>query len=411
MNNPAERRPIIIAGSTGSIGTQALDMLAGQNRHDQVWALAAGANVSLLAEQVRQFHPRVIALADAERTDELRERLADYLREHSEVEIISGPNAASEVCAARADAIVLNGITGAAGLGPTVAALTSGARLALANKESLVIGGQAVIAAQQYPGQVIPVDSEHSAIAQALASGIHRRGMVAAHVDGYSELERIILTASGGPFRGRTRAQLADVTPDQALAHPTWDMGPVVTINSSTLMNKGLEVIEAALLFAVDPGDIAVVVHPQSIIHSGVEWRDGSAILQASPPDMRLPIALGLSFPERWPRVARPCQWTTAQSWTFEPVDNETFPALNLARQALQAGPGYPCVMNAANEVAVDAFLAGNIGYLEIIQTVHATLDAFAESELAGENWDISRALAVDRWARTQATGLICASE
>lgn len=404
------RPPISILGSTGSIGTQALDMLGAQGRHDQVWALAAGGNVELLARQVREFSPQVVALADGNKEEELRQALADYLREH-QVEIICGADAAREVSAASGQGIVLNGITGAAGLQPTVAALQSGARLALANKESLVIGGPAVLAAQRYPGQVTPVDSEHSAIAQALASGIHRRGMTAGEVDGYSELAAIILTASGGPFRGWTRAELADVSAAQALAHPTWDMGPMVTINSSTLMNKGLEVIEAALLFDVAPEQIIAVVHPQSIIHSGVTWRDGSSVLQASPPDMRLPIALGLSFPERWPQVTQPCDWSQASSWTFEPVDNETFPALEIARQALASGPGYPCVMNAANEVAVAAFIEGRVGYLAIIDTVQRCLEAFASSRLADQAWDVAQAMDVDRWARAQATAFMSAGE
>jgi 1-deoxy-D-xylulose-5-phosphate reductoisomerase len=285
--------------------------------------------------------------------------------------------------------VVLNGITGSVGLAPTLAALDSGATLALANKESLIVGGD-LVRERARPGQIVPVDSEHSAIAQALRSGTA------------SEVRRLVLTASGGPFRGRSRASLANVTPAEALAHPTWDMGLVVTTNSSTMVNKGLEVIEAHLLFDVPYDDIDVTVHPQSIVHSMVEFVDGSTIAQASPPDMRLPISLGLAWPDRVAGVGRPLDWTTASSWTFEPLDAEAFPAVDLAKQVGRAGATYPAVFNAANEQAVLAFHAGRVGYLGILDTVREVVDRHdaGPSTLEG-------VLEAERWARAEADALL----
>jgi 1-deoxy-D-xylulose-5-phosphate reductoisomerase len=281
---------------------------------------------------------------------------------------------------------VLNGITGSIGLAPTLAALSSGATLALANKESLIVGGSLVTGAAN-PGQIVPVDSEHSAIAQCLRAGREE------------EVERLILTASGGPFRGRRRNELKEVTPAQALNHPTWDMGRVVTTNSATLVNKGLELIEAHLLFGVPLEAIDVVVHPQSVVHSMVQFTDGSVIAQASPPDMRLPIALGLGWPDRVPRAASPCDWSQATAWTFEPLDTEAFPAVDLARDAAQQGSTYPAVFNAANEEAVEAFHAGRIGFLDIVETVESVL-----SEHRGSSeMTLDSVLAAEGWARKRA--------
>jgi 1-deoxy-D-xylulose-5-phosphate reductoisomerase len=262
----------------------------------------------------------------------------------------------AEVAAWPAD-VVLNGVTGFSGLAATLAALQAGRVLALANKESLIVGGP-LVAGLAAPGQIVPVDSEHSAIAQCLRGG------------SAGEVERLVLTASGGPFRGRSRAELDDITPEQALAHPTWNMGPVITINSATLVNKGLEVIEAHLLFGLEFGKITVVVHPQSIIHSMVEFADGSTIAQASPPDMRIPIALALGWPDRVPGAAPAIDWTSAHTWTFEPLDEEAFPAVRIAREAGQAGGTTPAVYNAANEVCVDAFLSGRLPFAGIVDTV-----------------------------------------
>ncbi|MGG7307276.1 1-deoxy-D-xylulose-5-phosphate reductoisomerase [Curtobacterium sp. AB451] len=358
---PAKRR-IVVLGSTGSIGTQALDVVARNPDRFEVVGLTAGSNRTLVAEQAERFGVRDTAFGaeDAERL----------------------------VRSVQAD-VVLNGITGSVGLGPTLAALESGATLALANKESLIVGGPLVQAAAA-PGQIVPVDSEHSAIAQALRSGTA------------DEVRRLVLTASGGPFRGRSRAELTDVTPAEALAHPTWDMGLVVTTNSATLVNKGLEVIEAHLLFGVPYERIDVTVHAQSIVHSMVEFVDGSTIAQASPPDMRLPIALGLAWPDRVPGVGLPLDWTTASTWTFEPLDTEAFGAVALAKRVGQLGGTFPAVFNAANEQAVAAFHAGAIAFLDIVDTVERVVD----EHTAGES-SLEGVLAAERWARTAADRML----
>lgn len=392
---------VTVLGSTGSIGTQALEVIAAHPGRFRVRALAAGgAHPELLADQAARFGVEVVACAgDA---TPMREALRERHRALAVggPEILSGPDAATQVAAAFPTAVVLNGITGGVGLEPTLAALRAGSRLALANKESLVVGGALVREAMRRPGQVVPVDSEHSAIAQALLSGVHEKGLTSPRVTGHSEVADLVLTASGGPFRGRTRAELADVTPAQALAHPTWDMGPVVTVNSSTLVNKGLELIEAHLLFDVDPAHILTTIHPQSIVHSMVTWRDGATTLQASPPDMRLPIALGLTWPERLEAVEEPLGWETPQSWTFEPVDAQTFPAISLAREAVAASPTHPAVLNAANEVLVDAFLRGHLPWLGIVDTLRdvvAAHDGVAHPSLE----DV---LSVEEWARAHAS-------
>jgi 1-deoxy-D-xylulose-5-phosphate reductoisomerase len=334
-------RSVIILGSTGSIGVQALDVIAANRDRFRVVGLAAGRNRELVERQAAQFGVTDVALG----TDE----------------------AVQLVRTVRAD-VVLNGITGSVGLGPTLAALESGATLALANKESLIVGGDLVRRAAA-PGQIVPVDSEHSAIAQALRSGTS------------AEVRRLVLTASGGPFRGRSRESLADVTPEQALAHPTWKMGLVVTTNSATLVNKGLEVIEAHLLFDVGYDAIDVTVHPQSIVHSMVEFVDGSTIAQASPPDMRLPISLGLDWPHRVAGVGVPLDWTTASSWDFAPLDSAAFPAVQLAKSVGRAGGTFPAAFNAANEQAVLAFHAGRIGFLDIVDTVARVVDRHEDGD------------------------------
>ncbi|RZI86893.1 MAG: 1-deoxy-D-xylulose-5-phosphate reductoisomerase [Microbacterium sp.] len=358
-------RRVLILGSTGSIGTQALDVIRERRDRFEVVGLAAGSDRAGVAAQAAEFGVEHTALGAAEAEQLVRSVDTD---------------------------VVLNGITGSVGLGPTLAALECGRTLALANKESLIVGG-ALVTALAAPGQIVPVDSEHSAIAQALRSG------------GSDEVRRLVLTASGGPFRGRTRSDLGDVTPAQALAHPTWDMGRVVTTNSATLVNKGLEVIEAHLLFGVAYDAIDVVVHPQSIVHSMVEFVDGSTIAQASPPDMRLPISLGIDWPHRVAGVGVPLDWTRATAWTFEPLDEQAFPAVALAKQVGTAGATYPAVFNAANEQAVDAFHDGAIGFLEIVDTVARVVDAHdAPAELTRES--LAEA---ERWARAEADRLIAA--
>ncbi|MDQ4502734.1 1-deoxy-D-xylulose-5-phosphate reductoisomerase [Sinomonas sp. ASV322] len=391
---PAEQRSVIILGSTGSIGTQAIDVVDGAPQRFRVTALSAGGgNLALLARQAAHTRAEAVGIAEGN-IDELRglisgaaaaEGMTDY-----EPELFGGPDASTHIAAwsgasGPAD-VVLNGITGSIGLGPTLAALASGATLALANKESLIVGGSLVTAAAA-PGQIVPVDSEHSAIAQCLRAG---------RAD---EVERLILTASGGPFRGRSRAQLEHVTPAEALNHPTWDMGKVVTTNSATLVNKGLEVIEAHLLFGVALEAIDVVVHPQSVVHSMVQFTDGSIVAQASPPDMRLPIALGLGWPDRVPHAASACDWSRATAWTFEPLDARAFPAVDLAKDAAKQGSTFPAVFNAANEEAVEAFHDGRIGFLDIVDTVEAVL-----SEHGGSSeMSVETVLAAEEWARKRA--------
>src|SRR3954454_900842 len=350
-------RRVIVLGSTGSIGVQALEVIAANPDRFELVGLAAGRNRTLLDEQARATGVTATALG----VDE----------------------AVALVRAVEAD-VVLNGITGSVGLAPTLAVLEAGATLALANKESLIVGGELVTSAAR-PGQIVPVDSEHSAIAQALRSGEH------------GEVRRLVITASGGPFRGRPRDQLADVTPEQALAHPTWDMGPVISTNSATLVNKGLEVIEAHLLFDVRLDAIDVVVHPQSVVHSMVEFVDGSTLAQCSPPDMRLPIALALGWPDRLPGAATGCDWSTASTWEFLPLDDDAFPAVGLARRVGKAGSTYPAVYNAANEECVGTFHAGAIRFTAIVDTVAQVVE---EHEAPSGDLSLDDVLGAERWAR-----------
>ena len=409
---------LVLLGSTGSIGTQTLEVLArlGQAA-PRVAALAAGGSrLELLARQAVAWDVPVLAVTGG--GEDLAGRLRDALvaaataagRPDPVTTILTGPDAATtavEAAGLGPDDTVVNGITGSVGLLPTLAALRSGARLALANKESLVVGGALVRQSLTRPGQVVPVDSEHSAIAQALASGRHEKGLTSAVISERSEVRRLVLTASGGPFRGRSRAELTGISAAAALNHPTWDMGPVVTINSSTLINKGLELIEAHLLFDVPPAQIDVVVHPQSVIHSMVEFTDGATIAQASPPDMRLPIALGLTWPRRpdLSGLVAPNDWREPISWTFEPLDSEAFPAVDLARSAVAASATHPAVLNAANEQAVAAFLGGRIEWLDIVE-----IDAAVVGEHEGLSAPgLDDVLAVETWARTRADELIAA--
>ncbi|MCU6480323.1 1-deoxy-D-xylulose-5-phosphate reductoisomerase [Arthrobacter sp. A2-55] len=401
-----QHRKVILLGSTGSIGTQAVDVVGratlpdGSPRFTVTALSAGGGNLELLAEQA--VHLRVLAVGiAADDAGPLRALLASRaaaagLGERMP-EILTGPGASTAIAAwgaGTADAadVVLNGITGSIGLAPTLAALGTTAILALANKESLIVGGQLVKDAAS-PGQLVPVDSEHSALAQALRSG------------SAGEVEKLIVTASGGPFRGRSRAELAEVTPEQALRHPTWDMGPMVTTNSATLVNKGLEVIEAHLLFDVPLDRIEAVVHPQSVVHSMVQFTDGSTLAQCSPPDMRLPIALGLGWPERVPGAAQACDWTKAATWTFEPLDNAAFPAVELAKDAARRGGTCPAVYNAANEEAVHAFHAGTIAFLDIVDTIAQVLSEHTpDSQLT-----LQSVLDAEAWARARANELLAA--
>jgi 1-deoxy-D-xylulose-5-phosphate reductoisomerase len=386
-------RDIVLLGSTGSVGTQAADIIRRNPGRFRVTGLAAGgSDPGLLASQALEFGAEVVAVASESAAPALREalRAAAGRAAAAMPKILAGPDAVAEVAAWPCD-IVLNAVTGAVGLAATLAAIDAGRTLALANKESLIMGGQ-LVAGRAAPGQIVPVDSEHSAIAQCLRSG--RAG----------EVRRLILTASGGPFLHRSRAELADVTPRQALAHPTWNMGPVITVNSATLVNKGLELIEAHLLFGVGFEDIEVVVHRQSVVHSMVEFTDGSTIAQASPPDMGIPIAVALGWPDRVPGAARPVDWTAAHSWTFEPLDTDAFPAVALARQAGIAGGTAPAAYNAANEVCVAAFLAGGLPFAGITDTVSQVVSE--HSDTSRESVTLDDVLATDRWARDRAREL-----
>ncbi|MBW3620670.1 MAG: 1-deoxy-D-xylulose-5-phosphate reductoisomerase [Actinobacteria bacterium] len=390
MTDPGARRRIVLLGSTGSIGTQALDVVRAHPERFEVVALAAGRDVPTIADQAREFGVRHLALADPDAARELRAAVPD-------AGVRDGADAASELAALDAD-VVLNGITGARGLGPTLAALGVGTPVALANKESLIVGGDLVVAAADRAGgrerMLIPVDSEHSALAQCLRGG--RR----------NEVARLVLTASGGPFRGRDRGSLRDVGPVDALEHPTWSMGPVITINSATLLNKGLELIEAHELFDIGWDRLDVVVHPQSIVHSMVEFVDGSTIAQLSPPDMRLPIQLALGWPDRLEGAFAAMDWSRPQELTFEPVDRDTFRALGLAEEAGRRRGTYPAVLNAANEEAVAAFLAGRLGFLDIAELVGDVLADHASSDPVAPN-ELQDVLDADAWARTRAHELL----
>ena len=390
---------MVILGSTGSIGTQALDIARRNPARFRVAALAAGGgNPGLLASQAREFGVAAVAVADPSAAPAVESALKEAFSVTSPAgspaprlpEVLAGPDAVCQLAAWPCD-VVLNGVTGAAGLRATLAALDAGCTLALANKESLIIGGP-LVTSRAKPGQIVPVDSEHSTIAQCLRAGAN------------SEVKRLVLTASGGPFRGWPKDRLASVTPEQALAHPTWRMGPLVTTNSATLVNKGLEVIEAHLLFGFGLDRIDVVVHPQSIVHSMVEFSDGATIIQASPPDMRIPIALGMAWPDRVPDAAPGLDWTTAASWTFEPLDGEAFPAVALAREAASRGGTTPAVYNGANEACVADFLAGRISFLRIVDTVARIV---SEHETSGTGvTTLEDVLAVDAWARARAREL-----
>ena len=381
---------VSIAGSTGSIGTQTLEVVAATPDRFEVSALGAASSVAALADQARRWSPKVVAIADASLAAQLQSEVP------AGTEVVAGPTALAEI-AALSD-VCVNGVVGFAGLGVTIAALEAGSRLALANKESLIAAGPVVRRVRELPGagELIPVDSEHCAVHQSLRAQD-------ADARAGDWVARIVLTASGGPFRGRSRADLAEVTIDDALAHPTWSMGPKITVDSSTLMNKGLEVIEAHELFGVDYDDIEVVVHPQSIIHSMVEFSDGATIAQLSLPDMRLPIAYALAYPDRVGVPFGRIDWAELGRLDFEPPDLAAFPCLGLAYEAGRMGETGPAALNAANEVAVAAFLAGRIPWVSIPDVLSEVLSrhdgAIAES--------VDAVVDADRRAREVASAVI----
>jgi 1-deoxy-D-xylulose-5-phosphate reductoisomerase len=375
-------KDLVILGSTGSIGVQALEIVEANPSLFRVVAItSAGNNPALLVEQAKKFKVPVIGVTKG----------ADLIKSAlPEATVIDGPGASTEIAAITCD-VVLNGITGSIGLGPTLAALKVGNRVALANKESLVAGGDLVMSIAK-PNQLLPVDSEHSALWQCLMGGKK------------SEVAKLVLTASGGPFR--ERKDMSDITVGEALNHPTWAMGPVVTINSATLVNKGLEIIEAHYLFDLPYSQIEAVIHPQSVIHSMVQYVDGSTIAQASPPNMKGPISFAINYPDRVKGATTAIDWTTSHTWSFNPIDNERFPAIDLARRCGTLGGGLPAIFNAANEVSVAAFIDGKIGFTSIIETVEEVVQSLG-SKSAGSPRDLADVSAIENDAHRIAQELI----
>jgi len=375
-------KDLIILGSTGSIGVQALEIVEANPSLFRIVALtAAGSNTDLLIAQAKKFNVPVIGVT--KNADQIKAALPNST-------VIDGPLASTEIAAITCD-VVLNGITGSIGLGPTLAALRVGNRVALANKESLVAGGDLVMSLAK-PDQLLPVDSEHSALWQSLMGGKK------------SEVSKLVLTASGGPFRDRT--DLSTITVAEALNHPTWSMGPVVTINSATLVNKGLEIIEAHYLFAIPYSQIEAVIHPQSVVHSMVEYVDGSTIAQASPPNMKGPISFAINYPDRVKAATAPIDWAQSHIWTFAPIDNERFPAIDLARRCGALGGGLPAIFNAANEVCVASFISGEIGFTSIVETVEEVVQKLGGKSASAPR-DLADVSAIEEDARAIATELL----
>ena len=387
MTSGVSPRRILLLGSTGSIGTQAIEVVAANPTLFEVVGIAAGgSDPALIVAQARQLNlpPERVAVAGEQAAAEVSAALGGP--------VIAGADAAERLVRDVEADTVLNALVGSLGLAATLATIESGTTLALANKESLVAGGDLVMAAAR-PGQIVPVDSEHSAMAQCLHSGTER------------EVDRFVLTASGGPFRGWTREEMWDVTPEQAAAHPTWSMGQMNTLNSATLVNKGLELIEATLLFGVPAERIDVTVHPQSIIHSMITFTDGATIAQASPPSMKLPISLAMDWPRRVPDAQPALDFTQAHDWRFEPLDDVAFPAVRLAREVATARGTFPAVYNAANEEAAAAFLQGRIRFPQIVDTVAEVLAG--ADQFAGVPSSVDDILAVEKEARARANAIV----
>ena len=375
-------RELVILGSTGSIGVQALEIVEANPALFTVVAItSAGTHPQLVIEQAKKFGVKLLGVT--KNAEIIRQGLPG-------VQVVDGPNASTEIAAITCD-VVLNAITGSIGLAPTLAALKAGNRVALANKESLVAGGDLVIAHAK-ADQILPVDSEHSAIWQALMG------------EQKSEISKLVLTASGGPFRDRS--DLSTVTLQEALAHPTWTMGPVVTINSASLMNKGLEIIEAHYLFDIPYAQIEAVIHPQSVVHSMVEFVDGSTIAQASPPNMKGPISLALNHPHRVAHATKPIDWSTSHTWSFTPIDEIRFPAVALARTCGEIGGGLPAIFNASNEVAVQAFIDGQISFTDIFKIVSQSVDHL-RATAAKTLRDLEDVSAAEDDARSKASELV----
>jgi 1-deoxy-D-xylulose-5-phosphate reductoisomerase len=402
MSNDQSVTRVAILGSTGSIGTQALEIIRQNSDHFEVVGLSSsGNNPDLFAQQIIEFRPSLVGISKGTAAQDVQMRILAAAKakgfadgDFSIPELSIGPDAAATIASMSAD-VVLNAISGAAGLVPTLSALKSGSKLALANKESLIIGGD-LVKSMAKPGQIIPVDSEHVALAQCLLAGKH------------NEVRKLILTASGGPFRGQSKESLSTVTVEEALKHPTWSMGPLVTINSATMINKGLELIEAHLLFDIPFEQIDVVIHPQSVVHSMVEFIDGSTILQASPPDMRIPIAWGLNAPTRIPDAAPSCDWSGEANWQFFPLDNELFPAVATARVAGNAGGTAPAVFNGADEAAVELFLARELEFGGIVPLIaQVLLEHLDNDHMSGSGLTLENVQAADSWSRSRVVDLV----
>ncbi len=378
----ASRRRIVVLGSTGSIGTSCLDVIAHLGDRLEAFGLSAHTRWEELLQQIQRHEPRYVTATDGEAAAQLARQALP-----ARTQLLTGPDAIRRLVTAPEVDVVLTAIVGAAGLEGTWQALEAGKTVAVANKETLVMAGPLVMElARRRKAQVLPVDSEHSAIFQALQCGRH------------AEVRRVVLTASGGPFRGRSRAELAEVTPAQALKHPTWNMGPKITIDSATLMNKALEIIEARWLFDLAPEQVEVIIHPESIIHSFVEYTDGSVLAQLSPPDMRLPIQYALTYPERVAGPTRRLRWEELGTLHFEQPDHETFPALQLGYEVARRGGTCGAVLNAANEAAVGEFLAGRLGFLDIPRACRHVLDHHHYSARPS----LGELHAQDRWARQE---------
>jgi 1-deoxy-D-xylulose-5-phosphate reductoisomerase len=381
-------KKLAILGSTGSIGVNTLDVIQQHPEQFTVVGLAARSNIDLLEEQIRRFHPTHVSVLEHERAKELRERVTDL-----DIEIHEGIHGASMIAALPEVELVVSAIVGGAGLLPTLSAIRAGKNIALANKETMVMAGEVVMREAHDRVQILPVDSEHNAIFQALAG--HRR----------TDIRRLILTASGGPFRTLPWEKFRDITVDAALQHPNWRMGPKITVDSATLMNKGLEIIEARWLFGVHAEQVEVVVHPQSIVHSLVEFVDGSVIAQLGIPDMRIPISYTLNYPERLPNTLPQLNLAQVGALTFEPPDVKRFPCLRLGFEVVKASGTLPAVLNAANETTVEAFLNGEVAFIDIPTIIEETLQRHDPRSVT--DGDISVILEADRWAREAAASII----
>lgn len=386
---------VSILGSTGTIGLNTLEVISAHPERFSIFALTANTDVDKLYKQCRTYSPRYAVMRDADAANLLRERLAGL-----DIEVLEGDSGLIDVASAIDADIVMCAIVGAAGLNSSLAAVKAGKRVLLANKESLVMSGEVFMdAVREHDALLLPIDSEHNAIFQSLPDTHSSQLLQGSRTLHELGIEKLLLTGSGGPFRDKPRDSLANITPEQAIAHPNWSMGPKISVDSATMMNKGLELIEAGWLFSATPDDIEIIVHPQSIIHSMVQYLDGSVLAQLGQPDMKTPIAYGLGYPDRIAGRVEPLNFTELSSLEFEPANEERFPALRLARDAMLAGGTAATILNAANEVAVAAFLAKRLGFLDMTAVIEQTLESVASKPAT----DIETILDADKSARQAA--------